>query len=98
MTDRKREIARLRKALGTPENGPSAPPAGVNPGGSLAEEIRRVEAKIRRIEAEMRAAGMTEAEIEAQKPPAPSEDEELELIRQEIARIEAEQEAVGYVG
>ena len=60
------------------------------PAKTLAEQIREVEANIRRMEAEMRAAGMTEAEIAAQRPPALSEDEELELIREEVARIEAE--------
>jgi hypothetical protein len=56
------------------------------------DEIRAIEKEIARIEAEMRAAGMSEAEIRGLYVEL-SPLEELEAMEAEIRRIEAREEA-----
>ena len=53
------------------------------------DEIRAIEKQIAAIEAEMKAAGKSEAEIKAARV-EPSLDVELEALEAEIARLEAE--------
>jgi len=61
------------------------------PGTTTLDEIRAIEKEIAEIEAEMRAAGISEAEIRATHVEI-SPGEDLEMLEREIARLEAEGE------
>jgi hypothetical protein len=83
----KRRVDRLEARTGARE--PVGPPRRP----TTLDEIRAIEAEIARIENEMRAAGMSEAEIRAAKSDEePDPDEVLRLIEQEVARLKAERE------